>query len=189
MFNSGFNGGYEELRAYSPFYYRGVLEAEAIWRTQGALIDVLLSDIGKLYANAYLSSISGNLLVRLEAFLRLFPDSGAKLDERRETLHRVISTQKINLTWIRDIVQKYVPKTNCEVTLEAIDGTDMLQLLVVIYLFSKQNFLDDILVQKITSAIPAHLQLNITIQSEPSFEIPVASWTSSGERIDITESE
>ena len=105
-FNNFGQTGYEEIRDWTPAYYRNILEADANMYFAGWLKDVMAESLEKWCRNQFAAGMDEYTLGRMERFFYMKENATLDIEERRRLLGIAmagtgkISTEKI-AAWVK----------------------------------------------------------------------------------------
>lgn len=112
LYDNAWPTTYEEIKRFYPVWYRDVLEMDAIWRVQGRELDGVRATVEGLVNNGYILTADLPTITSLEDFLRLVPEPGQSLDERRRTVVAYVrGLEHIGAPEIRSIVSAFTAGT------------------------------------------------------------------------------
>lgn len=113
-FNNFGQTGYDELKEWTPAYYRNIKEADANLRFAGTTIDKMAQALEEWCANMFIDTMSEDMLSRMEKFYYL-DNSGRTPDERRRLLKAAqIGSGKVDADRIKRIIKVYAG-VDCEI--------------------------------------------------------------------------
>lgn len=158
VFNNQQRSGYEEIASYSPRYYRGIKEMDAVFRLAGWITDRMAGDMEDVVAFQFLKYMGSEALARYEAFLGIAADASKTLDERKEYISAVlIGSGKISADKISALVGQF---SGCACEDIALAG-DMLHIKIVAHKdmgLKAQCDIHNLIRQK----VPAHIGMVVT---------------------------
>lgn len=107
-FNNFIQSGYEELRDWSPAYYRDILEADANFRLAGSIDDTIALKLEELCQNFFIDTMNTEALSRMERFFHLEGNASLSIQERRSALKAAqIGNGKVSRERLGRMVQAY----------------------------------------------------------------------------------
>lgn len=113
-FNNFLQTGYEEMKSWTPSYYREIKEADANLRFAGKTIDLMALSLEDWCLNMFIDTMSEETLSRMEAFYYL-DNSSRTLDERRRLLKAAqLGSGKMDVDRIKRIISVYA-NVDCSV--------------------------------------------------------------------------
>lgn len=106
-FNNFVQSGYDELKTWTPAYYRDILEADANLQFAGKTVDEMSEKLESFVANMFIDTMDESTLTRMEAFYYL-DNADRTLDERRRLLKAAqLGSGKMDIDRIKRIIQVY----------------------------------------------------------------------------------
>ena len=163
-FNNFGQTGYEELRDWTPAYYRDINEADANLRFAGSLKDLMADSLEEWVQNQFAASMNEETLSRMERFFYMEDNSSLDIDERRRLLGIAMAgTGKMNTAKIADYVKTY---TGAECDFEFRH-----RLFIFVHL-GENGRVGDVatLMEKLGQKIPAHLAFTAQFQTNFIFD-------------------
>lgn len=116
VFNNQQRSGYEEIASYSPHYYRGIKEMDAVFRLAGWIIDLMAGNMEDMVAFQFLKYMDDEALTRYEAFLGIAKDPNKTLEERKAYINAMlIGSGKLSADKIKAIIRQFV---DCECNIQ-----------------------------------------------------------------------
>lgn len=151
-FNNFGQTGYEEIRDWTPAYYRNILEADANMYFAGWLKDVMAESLEKWCRNQFAAGMDEYTLGRMERFFYMEENATLDIEERRRLLGIAMAgTGKISTEKIAAWVKTY---TGADCTFEFLH-----RLFIHINLGENDRVGDvETLMDKLESKIPAHIK-------------------------------
>lgn len=112
LYDNTWPSTYEEIKRFYPVWYRDVLEMDAIWRVQGRELDGVRATVEGLIDNGYILTADLPTIISLEDFLRIVPEAGQTLEERRQIVAAYVrGREHIGAPEIRSIVGAFTAGT------------------------------------------------------------------------------
>lgn len=163
-FNNFGQTGYEELRDWTPAYYRDILETDANLRFAGSLKDLMAESLEEWCQNQFAAQMNEETLSRMEKFFYMEDNASLDIDERRRLLAIAMAgTGKMNTTKIADYVKTY---TGAECDFEFLH-----RLYIYVHLGENDRVGDvETLMEKLGQKIPAHLAFTAQFQTDFIFD-------------------
>ena len=160
---------YERIKKFIPVFYQDVLEMDAIYRTDGEMIDELLSNIDVVKANRYIQSADETKIAELERFFGLQGASKYTLEERRNLLTAYYTGfGKLSSTSIKNII-KAMSEADSEVDLSSADASGNNRLNIQIIKPVSNYSLEDI-IDLLLKRIPGHIPCKFGVYHEKNTE-------------------
>lgn len=100
--------GYEELRDWTPAYYRDIKEADANLRFAGSTNDIMAESLERFCRNLFAKTMDAEELSRMEAFFYMTGNASKDIEERRRLLAIAMAgSGKISTSKIADMIRAY----------------------------------------------------------------------------------
>lgn len=158
VFNNQQRSGYEEIASYSPRYYRGIKEMDAVFRLAGRLNDLMAQDMENIVAFQFRKYMDDEALTRYEAFLEITHDLNQTLEERKAYINALlVGAGKISSDKIEAIISQF---SGCICDGIVLDGSTLL-ISIIIYAdldINIKNGIYDLIKQK----LPAHINMDVS---------------------------
>lgn len=107
-FNNFEQGGYEEIKAWTPRYYQNIKEADANMQFAGSTIDLMAESLEKFCGNLFTKTMGEETLSRMEKFFYMKQNGSLDIDERRRLLAIAMAgSGKVSTTKIGELIRTY----------------------------------------------------------------------------------
>lgn len=107
-FNNFEQGGYEEIKAWTPRYYQNIKEADANMQFAGSTIDLMAESLEKFCGNLFTKTMGEEALSRMEKFFYMKQNGLLDIDERRRLLAIAMAgSGKVSTTKIAELIRTY----------------------------------------------------------------------------------
>nr|WP_300663076.1 putative phage tail protein [uncultured Acetatifactor sp.] len=161
VFNNQQRNGYEEIASYSPRYYRGIKEMDAVFRLEGWLIGLMAQDMEDVVAFQFLKHMDDEALDRYEAFLGVVSDADRSIDERKAYISALlIGSGKLSADKIIEIVGQF---RGCDCESVSLEGSTLHISIIADKDFDQQ--ISNGMCGLIKGKIPAHIAMDAVFYS------------------------
>lgn len=107
-FNNFQQTGYEEIREWTPRYYKDIREADANMRFAGSTVDLMACSLEKFCKNLFAKTMEEEALARMEKYFYIEKNSKLDVDERRRLLAIAMTgSGKISTTKLAELIRTY----------------------------------------------------------------------------------
>jgi len=181
LLNYYYDTTYEEIVVFSPDYYTEVKEIQAVYKTEGDLIDDVKAGIEKVFGNCYIDTMDEATIAMLEVFLHIHLHGQRTLEERRKLVKSYfVGAGKMSASLLSDIIGTYTgSKSKCE--FKSCDAQGNNKLYIDTERGSETSFYASDIMELIGAKLPAHIayQFDVvyenkcTVQNEIIFGYPV----------------
>lgn len=170
LFGNYYSNAYEELASYYPDYYRDVYEMQEILKSQGNLLDGLVSGFQRVFDNQFIDTADSEMLSVYEKILGII-QTNVSLEERRSIIKAYLTgTGKVSGSMICQMISAYTG-TEAECSFDQGDYYNRKNLIITAKRGSRNYFNLREIYSMLSAKLPAHISYKFDMTCESGIEI------------------